>query len=91
LTGCKEHHDQNEATNLSAHPFNETERFFLGEILTYMNKIAKSYEIQAENALIFILILNYFEDMPCVESSLSRIALVCVYAVYYCKRKRILQ
>lgn len=87
MKGCKEHHGHNEATDLFSYLFKETERCFLGEILTYMDKIAKSYERQAENSLIFILISNSFEDMDCAENALSRITLVDLYAVNYCKRK----
>lgn len=61
LKGCKEHHGQDEATNLSSDLFKERERCFLCEILTCMDKIAKSYESQAENSFTFISIS--FEDM----------------------------
>lgn len=61
LKGCKDHHGQDEATNLSSDLFKERERCFLCEILTCMDKIAKSYESQTENSFTFISIS--FEDM----------------------------
>lgn len=76
-------HGQEQKTDFSFYLSEETERCFLGEILTYMVKIAKSYERQVEKSFIFTFISNSSEDMTCFENAFSRIVLVGLYAFNY--------
>lgn len=79
LKGCKEHHDQDEGIDLSSYLFRETERCFLGGILTCMS-ITKSYERQTEHSFLYIFISNLSEEMAYIENALSGIELVGLYA-----------